>query len=339
LPHLTNRRTAGKFDRAGNLIVSVVGVLAGSCVVSAPQAIAQKATSAAPKFEVASIRPAAPPTGGRPCSRRSTTDAGHVERACSSLKELLLRDVGILENRLVGPDWMGGQKFDVLAKLPDGATQDQLPEMFQSLLEERFGLAFHHEVKEQPIYALVVAKSGLKVEPAAPEPEQPEWVAAAANSRDSVRSFSAGTWLRSISAPGPDGAPSSIIHTPNMGFVLRLVRRSSTGAATGIIHYEAPSITFAGLAELTVLAGTGNGLDPAVVDMTGLKGRYQLNLDVSLTDLQEMRVRSADQATLQNERLRMVQDGLKKLGLQLEQRKAPVEILVIDHLDRAPTPD
>ena len=55
-----------------------------------------------------------------------------------------------------------GQKFDIQAKLPDGASLDRLPEMFQSLLEDRFGLAFHREYREQQIYALEVAKGGRR---------------------------------------------------------------------------------------------------------------------------------------------------------------------------------
>jgi uncharacterized protein (TIGR03435 family) len=118
-----------------------------------------------------------------------------------------------------------------------------------------------------------------------------------------------------------------------MGFV----RRSNSGGLRGIIHYEAPSITFEGLANLAVIAG--NGLDPAVVDMTGLKGRYQVNLDTSMADLIAFLTSPGpkDPAAIQDAQLNMVQDGLKKLGLQLVPRKAQVETIVIDHLERTPT--
>jgi uncharacterized protein (TIGR03435 family) len=81
-------------------------------------------------------------------------------------------------------------------------------------------------------------------------------------------------------------------------------------------------------------------MDPAVgiVDMTGLKGRYQVNLDVSMTGVvAAIRDSPRDTASLQSAWLNIVQDGLKKLGLQLEMRKAPVQIIRIDHLERMPT--
>jgi uncharacterized protein (TIGR03435 family) len=118
-----------------------------------------------------------------------------------------------------------------------------------------------------------------------------------------------------------------------MGFV----RRSNTGGLRGVIHYDAPSITFEGLANLAVIAG--NGLDPAVVDMTGLKGRYQVNLDTSMADLIAFLTGPGpkDAASIQDAQMTMVQDGLKKLGLQLEPRKATAETIVIDHLEKNPT--
>jgi uncharacterized protein (TIGR03435 family) len=124
------------------------------------------------------------------------------------------------------------------------------------------------------------------------------------------------------------------LQSPSIGFV----RRSDTCGPGGIIHYEAPSITFEGLAALVKIAGPG--LDPAVeiVDRTGLAGRYQVSLDVSMSDLlAAIADGPRDLATLQRAWLNMVQDGLRKLGLQLEPRKAPVEIIVIDHLEKTPT--
>jgi uncharacterized protein (TIGR03435 family) len=262
-------------------------------------------------------------------------DAGRIDQGCVSLKELLLLDAfAIPASRLQGPDWMDAQRFDISAKLPEGATADQLPEMFQALLEERFGLAFHREHKEGSVNALVVGKGGLKVKPAAPESAQPAWVAAAAAvSGPSGNGNIGGIRFRSIVAPSSDGGPMSVWQSPSMGFV----RRSNTGGLRGIIHYEAPSITFEGLANLAVIAG--NGLDPAVVDMTGLKGRYQVNLDTSMADLIAFLTGPGpkDAAAMQDAQLGMVRDGLKKLGLQLEPRKTPVETIVIDRLEKTPT--
>jgi uncharacterized protein (TIGR03435 family) len=269
-------------------------------------------------------------------------DAGRIDRYCVSLRELLLNVFAVAPARLVAPDWTETQVFDISAKLPEGATQEQLPAMFQSLLEDRFGLAFHRESKEGPINALVVAKGGLKVKAALPQSAQPAWVAAAAVvSGPYGNGFIGGIRFRSIDVPNPTGEPMFVFETPSMGFV----RRSSIGDPARpptAIHYEAPSITFEGLADLAVIAGN-NSLDLAVVDMTGLKGRYQVNLDVSRADFDVIAAISEGpqeaQRQLQNAVLKVIQDGLKKLGLQLEPRNAPVGTVIIDHLEKTPTPN
>jgi uncharacterized protein (TIGR03435 family) len=292
-------------------------------------------------FEVASVRPAAPargildpgqggeapppPPGGPGCAAvaRTTMDAGRIDFTCITLKHLLSEAFAIPPGLLLAPDWTDTEAFDITAKIPNGATPDQLPEMFQSLLEDRFGLTFHRAAKEGTVNALVVAKGGLKVKPAAPDSAQPAWVSAAA----AMKAPSGyGRGARQIS-PG-------VFQSPSMGFV----RKSDTGGPGGIIHYEAPSITSSGLAALVQFAGPG--MDPAVgvVDRTGLKGRYQVNLDVSMTDVVAAIVAGPrDFAFAQNAWLDMMQDGLKKLGLQLEPRKAPVETIVVDRLKKEPT--
>jgi uncharacterized protein (TIGR03435 family) len=352
------------------------GVWTLGCWVNAPSAAAQPTPTPGAKFEVATIRPArsasmpqgggdqgkrgiaqsaggaganvnAPPPppprllpGGGGCIPRTTLDAGYIDRRCVSLRELLLNVFAVAPARLLAPDWTETQVFDISAKLPEGATQEQLPEMFQSLLEERFGLTFHRESKEGPINALVVAKGGVKVKAAAPQSAQPPWVAAAAAvSGPYGDGFIGGIRFRSITVPNSDGPPMFVLQTPSMGFV----RRSNTGGPDGIIHYEAPSITLEGLADLAVIAG--DGLDPAVVDMTGLKGRYQVNLDISMNlgigaDLFAAISRGERElatATSHRAELKVVQDGLKKLGLQLEPRKGPVSTVIIDHLEKTPT--
>ncbi len=68
----------------------------------------------------------------------------------------------------------GATRFDIAAKIPKGAAADKVPEMVQALLADRFGLTVHRGTTVQPIYALVVAKGGLKLEragaAAAPRP-------------------------------------------------------------------------------------------------------------------------------------------------------------------------
>lgn len=299
------------------------------------------------KFEVASIRPAtpaggisgpagaapaAPPPGGPPCFPSRTIDAARVALVCVNLKGLLLDAFAVHPNALLAPDWTDTTAFDISAKLPSGASQDQLPRMFQSLLEDRFGLTFHRQAKEGAVNALVVAKAGLKMSPAAMASAQPAWVSAAAAVKGPYNYGAGG--VRLISVPGSSDATEVVLQSPSMGFV----RRSDTGGPGGIIHYEAPSITPEGLAALVKFAGAGMDPSVGVVDMTGLKGRYQAKVDVSMAEvIAAITAGPRDPAFAQSAWLNMMQEGLKKLGLQLEMRKAQVETVVIDHLEKTPT--
>jgi uncharacterized protein (TIGR03435 family) len=72
--------------------------------------------------------------------------------------------------QISGPDWIGTDRFDVAATLPEGSLPAQAPDMMQALLEERFQLRFHRESKEFPVYALVT-KGELKLIETPPDPE------------------------------------------------------------------------------------------------------------------------------------------------------------------------
>src|SRR5258707_955181 len=57
-------------------------------------------------------------------------------------------------NQIVGPDWLGSDRFNIVGKLADGASTDKVPEMMQSLLLDRFQMQMHREKKEFPVFAL-----------------------------------------------------------------------------------------------------------------------------------------------------------------------------------------
>ena len=61
-----------------------------------------------------------------------------------------------------------------MAKLPEGANKDQVPEMMQALLADRFKLTIHRDTKDHAIYALIVAKGGPKLKESPPDVEVPE---------------------------------------------------------------------------------------------------------------------------------------------------------------------
>jgi uncharacterized protein (TIGR03435 family) len=63
------------------------------------------------------------------------------------------------------PDWVANERFDINAKMPDGAPQEQMPLMLQSLLEDRFKLRWHTETREMDVYELVVAREDGRLGP------------------------------------------------------------------------------------------------------------------------------------------------------------------------------
>ena len=113
-----------------------------------------------PTFEVATVRMIGP--------NSSVLVGMAADPSLVSYRNLTLRDAirgayMVRDFQIVAPDWMSTVRFEVDAKLPAGARSEQLPEMFQSLLEERFGLTWRREPKEMQVYSLVVAKDGPKL--------------------------------------------------------------------------------------------------------------------------------------------------------------------------------
>ncbi len=86
-----------------------------------------------------------------------TLDQGRLDIRCYSLGGLMWAwAFGIPPTRLVGTawmgdsasDWSGGERFDISAKLPEGASRDQVPAMLQNLLATRFKLTTHREYRD-----------------------------------------------------------------------------------------------------------------------------------------------------------------------------------------------
>src|SRR6476620_8172887 len=128
-------------------------VVAGLMAVASSIASAQPAVT--PTFEVASIKPA-PPPGGNNMMVRMGGDPGRIDYANVSLKDVIRLAYRVKNYQIAGPDWLESARFNIVAKLPEGSSREQIPEMLQALLAERFKLALHRETKELPVYGLVV---------------------------------------------------------------------------------------------------------------------------------------------------------------------------------------
>jgi bla regulator protein blaR1 len=324
-------------------------------VMNAPLVLAQALpipsdSATRPHFEVASVKPAGPMQGrglgnistraGIPgyCVQKDTIDADRVDIRCYSLGKLIwIWAFGIPPQRIVAPAWMGdaesdwsdGPKFDISAKLPEGSSRDQVPAMLRDLLATRFNLTTHREYRDQSVYALVAAKGGLALQSASQNSDAPQ---AAANSQTTEPSNMNGVQFYVTRLPNPDNPGSQIwiMNSQRMG----TVRKSETGGPNFIERYEASSITLDGLADLLTVAGIG---PEPVVNATGDQGRYQITLNLSRAELEAILNGPHDHADVQSAGLKAARDALKKLGLELERRKAPIEVLVIDNLEKSPT--
>jgi uncharacterized protein (TIGR03435 family) len=124
------------------------------------------AQSEGPRFEVVSIRPAPQPT---PETIRAGTSriAFNVNGARVQISGYALAQVDISRISLTGSGY-----FDIQATLPAGATPEQVPEMLQNMLAERFKLAYHRETREYQMSVLTVGKSGMKL-PRLPDGTRP----------------------------------------------------------------------------------------------------------------------------------------------------------------------
>jgi uncharacterized protein (TIGR03435 family) len=113
-------------------------------------------------FEVVSIKPANPAQMGggiKPMPGGQTYEAKNVP-----VKLIFALMYKIPMQRISGgPGWLDTDRWDIEAKAAHSSNLDDLHTMFQNLLADEFKIQFHKEVKEVPVYALVVDKSGSKM--------------------------------------------------------------------------------------------------------------------------------------------------------------------------------
>lgn len=118
---------------------------------------------AAPKFEVASVKPTPPDQQNGNSGGKSGN--GRYTYTNVTLKRCIMGSFGLGPNQIAGgPSWLDTDRFEIAAKAEQPVNDDVLDRMMQSLLAERFKLAFHKEAKMTKAYVLEVAKNGPKLE-------------------------------------------------------------------------------------------------------------------------------------------------------------------------------
>jgi uncharacterized protein (TIGR03435 family) len=242
----------------------------------------QMPADAKPVFEVATIKPAKPEERFSLLVNRS----GMLNTTSTSLSDLLKFAYDLHPRQITGgPAWLESEKFDVSGK-PDTAgipSINQLKAMVQGLLAERFEFKFHRDKKELSVYAITIAKPGVKM----------------------TKEESNPTGL-----PGYGGGPR--------GFN---VRNSTMAEWANVLQ--------------------ANILELPVVDQTGLGGaRYNFVLKWTPDAAQMSRlgpppggnaVPTADDPDAPPDLFLAFE---QQLGLRLQSTKAPVDVVVIDHVEK-----
>lgn len=285
--------------------------LKGIVFTLAPLGLLLAQSADGPRFEVASIRPSTTQPEGQ-INIGLHLDGAQVRIGSFTLKEYIALAYRTKISRVSGPDWIGSDRFDIAATIPAGNKESQIPEMFQALLADRFQLKFHREQKEFPVYALVLGKGPLKLKEIPPDPD-------AAKGPVPVNAAGGGS-VQGVSVNLGGGSSWSFV--PN--------------------KFEAKKLSMA-----QFVGDFERFTDRPIVDMTGLKGQYDFTFDINPDDYRPMLIRSAISAgvTLPPQALRLLEssssaslsDALGQVGLKLEARKAPLDVIVVDSANKMPS--
>jgi uncharacterized protein (TIGR03435 family) len=251
-------------------------------------------------FEVVSVRPT-PPDGDPPkMPFGMKITQGQANFGQLTLQTLIATAFKVKFDQVIGPEWLGRKPFDIEAKLPTGATKDQVPQMLQALLADRFKMTIRREYREQSVYELVVAKGGLKMtpkdpveEPATPLPPGSQTI-------------------------GTAQGPATISQSGNRS-TFSLGGAKMTRSVNGMrIEMSTISALVDFLPEF---------VDRPVVDKTNLKGNYPIQFDISRDAMMSANappgVDGGNGPAPPGGMQSLFSTALEKLGLKLEERKDP----------------
>jgi uncharacterized protein (TIGR03435 family) len=275
---------------------------------------AQTPQSSEPAFEVASVKQnkTGAPGGSfvMPPGRFTATNI--------PLKVLITNAYQLSFYQVVdGPDWVGTERFDIVAKAPDGAPPDQTRLMVRTLLKDRFKLVVHTETRNEPIYALVKARADGGLGPA---------LKPSSTDCGPIRAQRAAANAAAARARGP--APVAIPPPPGPDEPIVCQMRVS-GRGSGTLTYRAGNITMTALASaMRPYAGR------EVVDRTGLTGEFDFNLQFAAPPTTGPADAGGAPAAPLDEAASVFTALQEQLGLKLESTRGPVEVMVIDSADR-----
>jgi bla regulator protein blaR1 len=341
----------------GSLLVAACYSVVAMSLLAQSSAPAERATAVAPQlpaFDVVSIKPHKDEGMMMRAMSRLTPDGVQVDGV--PLGMLVRQAFGVSEDRILNePDWAKSARYDIEAKVaPEdaaglkAATPQQRSAMMLPVLQDRFGLKYHHETKELQVYTLVVAKGGPKLKEAKPvdasgagaahqakadagadTPPRPLYV-----QRPPSGGEGAGPVLAKPGTGGADGGPVAMKPGAGGGGPRMMMRGSPQG-----MTMEGHGTTMPALAQML-----SQQMGATVVDKTGLTGSYDVTLsfmpDNFMFSGQMMKGPGGgpgpdggaqSQEPVGPSIFTAVQE---QLGLKLVAQKAPVDVVVIDHIER-----
>jgi uncharacterized protein (TIGR03435 family) len=258
--------------------------------------------AARPTFEAASIKPSSTPNFRmvRPLPGRLSADA--------PVRLLIQSAYSVEPFQIVGgPDWIDSVQYQIEAKAEGNANRAQVFLMLQSLLEDRFQLRTHREMRELPVYSLVVAKSGLKL----PSPKE-----------------------GGCETVGPDAPPewsgAGRMRPPDPGQpVLARCDSVSIALVASGARMQSGKVSMEGLIRTLSLV-----LRRTVIDKTEFTGLFDLKLDFLPDETTPALPAPPPGAPLDSSSPSILTAIQEQLGLRLESSKGPVEVIVVDHVER-----
>ena len=304
----------------------LTAMLVSVCCVIWSVARAQPPQAAA--FEVASVRLSETSAPRTPFSMSVTNT--RVDIVNMSVGPVLRMAFRVKEYQLIAPAWLNQIRVHIHATLPERATRQQVPEMLQRLLSERFGLITHRESRIMNAYSLIVDPGGVKMRQVEPvdELDKPFRTPETTSAPTDVLSETVDGPVRTISTPG---ATRTITNRTKYD-------RRLTEHLGQVI--DATRMTMAELAP--ILEAT---IDEPVFDKTGLTGVYQFRLELpqGQSTVRTLLARGTTRTSQGFPLIELRPDEWSKvvapLGLRLERTRAPIEFVVVDEMNRAPTPN
>ncbi len=259
----------------------------------------------APEFEVASVKLSKGSHFGAQDRLYLKPPDVNLHAVDEPLLELITEAYGINWHDVAGPAWLSDVKVDVIAKAPAAASEEQLRMMLRQLLKERFAFAAHKEIRAEPAYALTIAKNGIKFKK---------------NKEPQIAPMSPGEWAGKP-GDGPldrDGYP--ILPPHKSGGVGRV--------SEGVFKFTSVGMPVSAFTYM-IAPHLGRPM-PRVIDRTGLTGLYDFKIEYLNTIPGEQQPQDFGGPP--------IAEALEKqLGLHLEKTKVPVEMLIVDHIERTPT--